>query len=115
MPIHDQGYRRYGGRRMPGGRAWSVIAKAGVRTLLSRRAFVGLLLVSWIPFLVRCVQIYASTNLPQAAFLAPDARMFRQFLEQQDVFLFFITVYAGAGLIAGTAAPTRCRSISRCH
>src|SRR5207247_2490770 len=39
-------------------------------------------------------------SLPQAAFLAPDARMFRQFLEQQEVFLFFITVYAGAGLIA---------------
>jgi ABC-2 type transport system permease protein len=26
--------------------------------------------------------------------------MFRQYLEQQEVFLFFITVYAGAGLIA---------------
>jgi ABC-2 type transport system permease protein len=26
--------------------------------------------------------------------------MFRQFLEQQDIFLFFITVYAGTGLIA---------------
>src|SRR5207249_10438089 len=49
---------------------------------------------------VRAVQIYAATNLPQAAFLAPDTRMFRQFLEQQEVFLFFITVYAGAGLIA---------------
>ena len=43
--------------------------------------------------------MYAATNLPQAAFLA-DARTFRQFLEQQEVFLFFITVYAGAGLIA---------------
>jgi len=100
MPIHDQGYRRYGGQRAPAGRAWSVIAKAGVRTLLSKRAFIGLLLLSWVPFLVRAVQIYAATNLPQAAFLAPDTRMFRQFLEQQEVFLFFITVYAGAGLIA---------------
>jgi ABC-2 type transport system permease protein len=100
MPIHDQGYRRYGGQRAPAGRAWSVIAKAGVRTLLSKRAFIALLLLSWIPFLVRAVQIYAATNLPQAAFLAPDTRMFRQFLEQQEVFLFFITVYAGAGLIA---------------
>jgi ABC-2 type transport system permease protein len=100
MPIHDQGYRRYGGHRTPAGRAWAVIAKAGVRTLLSKRAFIGLLLLSWIPFLVRAVQIYAATNLPQASFLTPDARMFRQFLEQQEVFLFFITVYAGAGLIA---------------
>jgi ABC-2 type transport system permease protein len=100
MPIHDQGYRRYGGVRAPHGRSWAVIAKAGVRTLLGKRAFIGLLLVAWLPFFVRAVQIYAAANLPQAAFLAPDARMFRQFLEQQEVFLFFITVYAGAGLIA---------------
>lgn len=99
-PIHDQGYRRYGGDRAPAGRAWSVITKAGVRTLLSKRAFIGLLLLSWIPFVVRAVQVYAATNVPQASFLAPDARMFRQFLEQQEVFLFFITVYAGSGLIA---------------
>ena len=100
MPIHDQGYRRYSGTRAQAGHAWLVIAQAGVRTLLARRAFIGLLLLSWVPFLVRAVQIYAATNLPQARFLAPDARMFRTFLEQQEVFLFFITVYAGTGLIA---------------
>jgi len=99
-PIHDQGYRRYAGQRTAPGRAWSVIARAGIRTLLSRRAFIGLLLMAWLPFVVRTVQIYAAASLPQASFLAPDARMFRQFLEQQEVFLFFITVYAGAGLIA---------------
>ena len=48
-PIHDQGYRRYGGTRAPSGRAWSVIAKAGVRTLLGKRAFIGLLLIICIP------------------------------------------------------------------
>ena len=100
MPIHDQGYRRYSGTRAQAGHAWLVIAQAGVRTLLAKRAFLGLLLLSWVPFLVRAVQIYAATNLPQAQFLAPDARMFRNFLEQQEVFLFFITVYAGTGLIA---------------
>src|SRR5690348_3596350 len=100
MPIHDQGYRRFTGTRAAPGRAWSVIAKAGLRTMFGKKTFRGLLLVSWFPFFVRAVQIYAAANLPQAAFLAPDARMFRQFLEQQQVFLFFITVYAGAGLIA---------------
>jgi ABC-2 type transport system permease protein len=100
MPIHDQGYRRYTGLRAAPGRAWAVIAKAGVRTMLSKRAFIGLLLVSWVPFIVRAVQIYAAANLPQARFLAPDGRMFRQFLDQQEPFLFFITVYAGSGLIA---------------
>jgi ABC-type transport system involved in multi-copper enzyme maturation permease subunit len=100
MPIHDQGYRRYGGHRAPPGHAWAVIARAGIRTLLSRRAFIALLLLAWVPFLVRAVQIYAATNIPQATFLAPDVAMFRRFLEIQEVFLFFITVYAGAGLIA---------------
>ncbi len=100
MPIHDQGYRRYAGRRVPAGRAWAVIARAGVRSLLARRPFIALLLVAWFPFFVRAVQIYAATNLPQATFLAPDAAMFRQFLEQQQLFMFFIAIYAGAGLIA---------------
>jgi ABC-2 type transport system permease protein len=100
VPIHDQGYRRYAGTRAAPGRAWSVIAKAGIRTMLGRRPFLGLLLVAWVPFFVRAVLIYLSTSLPQAAFLAADARTFRQFLEMQQVFMFFITVYAGAGLIA---------------
>ena len=100
MPIHDQGYRRYGGRRAPRGHAWAVIASAGVRTMLAKRAFLGLLLLSLLPFFARAVQIYLASNLPQAAFLAPTPEMFRQFLEQQEIWVFFITVYAGAGLIA---------------
>ena len=99
-PIHDQGYHRYAGERLPLGRAWAVIAKTGVRALLKKRAFLGLLLLAWFPFFVRAVQIYAAANLPQAAFLAPTPELFRQFLEQQEIFLFFVTVYAGAGLIA---------------
>jgi ABC-2 type transport system permease protein len=100
MPIHDQGYRRYGGTRAPRGQAWTVITRAGLRTMLAKRAFLGLLLVSWFPFFVRAVQIYAAANLPQAQFLAPTAETFRQFLDQQSTFVFFVTVYVGAGLIA---------------
>ena len=100
MPIHDQSYRRYGGRRAPVGRAWAVIAGAGIRTLFGKRAFLGLLLVAWFPFFVRVVQIYAAANLPQAAFLALTGETFRQFLDQQQFFVFVITVYVGAGLIA---------------
>jgi ABC-2 type transport system permease protein len=77
-----------------------VITRAGLRTMLAKRTFLGLLLVSWFPFFVRAVQIYAAANLPQARFLAPTAETFRQFLDQQSTFVFFVTVYAGAGLIA---------------
>src|SRR5437867_167232 len=100
MPIHDQGYRRYGGGKAPRGQAWTVITRAGVRTMLAKRTFLGLLLLSWFPFFVRAVQIYAAANLPQAQFLAPTAETFRQFLDQQSTFVFFVTVYVGAGLIA---------------
>ena len=100
MPIHDQGYRRYRGERRPRGQAWAVIAKAGVRTFLSRRAFLGLLLVAWFPCFVRVVQFYAAASFPQAAFLRATPETFRQFLTQQGIFVFFVTVYVGAGLIA---------------
>ena len=100
MPIHDQGYRRYTGVRRPPGRGWAIIAGAAIRSLIRRRVFIGLLIGAWIPFVVRAVQIWASTNLPQVTFLAADPLMFRRFLEQQEIFFFFMTVYAGAGLIA---------------
>ncbi|OLB63324.1 MAG: hypothetical protein AUI11_01920 [Acidobacteria bacterium 13_2_20CM_2_66_4] len=90
----------YGGDKAPRGQAWMVIARNGIRHMLGKRAFLGLLLLSWFPFFVRAVQIYAAANLPQAAFLAPTPETFRQFLDQQQIFVFFVTVYVGAGLIA---------------
>jgi len=100
MPIHDQGYRRYGGGKSRG-QGWLVIARSGIRNVIGKRIFLGLLLVAWIPFFVRTVvQIYAPANIPQAGFLALKAETFRDFLDQQGIFVFFITVYVGAGLIA---------------
>ncbi len=100
MPIHDQSYRRYRGERAPEGRAWTVIATAGIKTMLAKRKFLGLLLIAWLPFIVRAVQMYIAANFPQASMLAPTSETFRQFLEQQGVFTFFITIFTGAGLIA---------------
>jgi len=100
MPIHDQGYRRYGGQKARTGTGWTVIARAGIRNQFGKRAFLGLMLMSWLPFFVRTVQIYAAANLPQAQFLALTGETFRQFLDQQQIFVFFITVYVGSGLIA---------------
>jgi ABC-2 type transport system permease protein len=100
MPIHDQGYRRYGGTKAPLGQGWMVIARAGIRSMFAKRIFLGLLLIAWAPFVVRSVAFYFAVNLPQAAILAPSADTFRQFLDQQAIFVFFVTVYVGAGLIA---------------
>lgn len=100
MPIHDQSYRHYAGTKERPGRAWTVIAKAGILSMIRKRTFLGLLLFAWIPFIVRAVQIYISANFAQVAMLAPTADTFRQFIDQQGVFVFFVTIYVGAGLIA---------------
>jgi ABC-type transport system involved in multi-copper enzyme maturation permease subunit len=100
MPIHDQSYRRYRGGKSRPGQAWTVIARAGIMNMVRKRAFLGLLLFAWIPFLVRAVQLYVATNFPQAAMLAPTAETFREFLDQQEFFVFVVTIYVGAGLIA---------------
>jgi ABC-2 type transport system permease protein len=100
VPIHDQGYHRYKGERDRAGAAWQVIAMAGIRGVLAKRKFLGLLLVAWGPFLVRAVQVYVAANFQQASFLQPKGETFREFLDQQGIFVFFITIYVGAGLIA---------------
>jgi ABC-type transport system involved in multi-copper enzyme maturation permease subunit len=101
MPIHDQSYRRYGGGKTTPGGAWQVIAAAGIKTMLRKRAFLGLLLFAWGPFIVRAIQIYITTNYAQvASTFGVTAQTFRDFLAQQDFFVFIVTIYVGAGLIA---------------
>jgi ABC-type transport system involved in multi-copper enzyme maturation permease subunit len=98
MPIHDQGYRRYAGRRAAHGNAWWVIARQHMLTALKYRPFVILLLLSWAPFVVRAVQIYVSTY-QQAAILQPTPRTYRDFLDFQSICVFLVTI-SMAGLIA---------------
>ena len=40
------------------------------------------------------------TTIAQASFLAPTGETFREFLDQQGIWVFFVTIYVGAGLIA---------------
>ena len=111
MPIHDQGYRRYGGRKAPRGQGWAVILRAGIRTFLAKRAFMGLLLMAWVRFLIESVRIYFATNVSQVAanlppagqsLLAVNAQTFHDMLDSWfvNLIMFLITVYVGAGLIA---------------
>jgi ABC-2 type transport system permease protein len=101
-PIHDQSYRRYQGHRQPLGQAWTVITWAGIRSMLARKVFLALLVFSWIPFIVRTVQIYVVTMYPTVAQAVPvNVGMFQAFIDQQGIFVFFVTIYVGSGLIAG--------------
>ena len=100
MPIHDQGYRHYQGQRAPHGGAWWVIARSHIGTALQTRSFRFLLIAAWAPFVVRAVQVYvSSTNLPVAEFIATTPETFRDFLSQQRLFVFLVTI-GQAGLIA---------------
>ena len=85
---------------MPRGRTWQVIARAGIVARLRERRFLALMLVAWLLFLVRAVQLYVGTTIARASFFAPSEETFHSFLDQQRLFVFFITIYAGAGLIA---------------
>jgi ABC-2 type transport system permease protein len=103
MPIHRERYRRReSGIDLRGG-AWAVIAANGLRALVKKRAFLFLMILSWIPVIVRGVQIWAAANVPgmsQIGMLAISPSTFRDFLNQQEPLVFFITVYVGSGLIA---------------
>jgi ABC-2 type transport system permease protein len=101
VPIHDQSYRHYGGSRQPAARAWLVIARSGIKQFLRRRPMIGILFGSWIQLMVRLAMFYVAESYTQAqALLGPSAQGFRQFLEQQNFFVFLIAVYVGSGLIA---------------
>ena len=100
MPVHDQSYRRYAGRRNEPGAAWLVIAAAGIRTLLGRKLFLAVMLAAWGQFFVRAVMFYLSANFPTMNVLAPSVETFRQFFDIQEIFVLFVTVYVGSGLIA---------------
>ncbi len=99
MPIHDQGYRRYGGLRTRG-RAWLVMFKSGVLGMFQNRKWIVLMIASWIQFVVRGVQFYIAANFSQAQIVAPSAATFRDFFDKQDLFVFIVTVTLGAVLIA---------------
>jgi len=113
VPIHDQSYRRYSGERERQGRAWTVIAGTGIKNMLGKRKFLGLLIVAWLPFVVRAVMMYFAANFPQMSMIAPSPESFRQFLDQQGIWTFFITIFTGAAWSRTTCVRTPCRSTCR--
>jgi ABC-2 type transport system permease protein len=101
VPIYEQTYRRYEAREpLRAVRFWPITREA-LRIILARRAFLALLAGSWIPFIVRVVQIYVVTRFPEAGRILPvDGRLFGEFLNQQIVFTLLLSIFGGAGLIA---------------
>jgi ABC-type transport system involved in multi-copper enzyme maturation permease subunit len=100
MPIHDQGYRRYEGKRVPVGHAWWTMARMHLVTAFKRRWFVMLLFAGWIQFFVMALIVVAPVLFPQLAEITSTTpQTFRDFLTRQQFFVFIITIVLG-GLIA---------------
>jgi hypothetical protein len=101
MPIYDQGYRRYEARGpLSRVRFWPITREA-LRLLLARRAFLFLVLASFVPFIWRVIQIYVVTRFPEAGRMLPiDGRLFGEFLNWQIWFAFLLSVFGASGLVA---------------
>ena len=101
MPIYEQSYRKHDARApLRKARFWPITREA-LRLILLRRAFLVLIGVSLLPFIVRAVQIYVVTRFPEAGKVLPvDGRLFGEFLNQQIAMTIILSVFGGAGLIA---------------
>jgi ABC-type transport system involved in multi-copper enzyme maturation permease subunit len=101
MPIYDQGYRHYEARGpLHQIRFWPITREA-LRLILAKRAFLGLLAVSFLPFVVRVIQIYIVTRFPEAGRVLPiDGRLFGEFLNQQIGFTVLLSIFGASGLVA---------------
>jgi ABC-2 type transport system permease protein len=106
MPIYEASYLSWEGSVLGKPRTWLVIARTGIR-LVWKKVMAGIIFAATIPFLVRTVQIYLASQIPEEGDLAlldsvikVDATLFMNFMRDQMFILFVILVYCGAGLIA---------------
>jgi ABC-2 type transport system permease protein len=65
---------------------------------LKTRPFIMLLIFSWVPFVARGVQIYLASSFQQVSMLAATAQTFREFLDQQGLFVFLVTIALGGAM-----------------
>ncbi len=101
MPIYEQGYRRYEAREaLRSVRFWP-ITREGLSLILSKRAFLLLFGVAWLPFVACVVWVLVVTKVPQfQAALPIDGRLYGQFLAMQGFWTLLFSVFGGAGLVA---------------
>jgi ABC-2 type transport system permease protein len=101
VPIYQQGYRPYQARGpLRGVRFWPITREA-LRLILARRAFLGLLVLSWLPFFGFVIYIYGVTRFGEAGRLLPmDGRLFAQVFDWQLPLALLLSTFGGAGLVA---------------
>jgi ABC-type transport system involved in multi-copper enzyme maturation permease subunit len=99
--IYEQHYRRLDASIPLRTQRWIPIAREGLKALFSRRAYLALISIAWLPVFVRLVQVYFTTRFPEARRVIPvDDKLFFDFLGQQMPWMLLMSAYSGAGLIA---------------
>lgn len=99
--IYEQHYRRLDASIPLRAQRWIPIAREGLKALFSRRAYLALIAIAWLPVFGRLVQVYFTTRFPEARRVVPvDDKLFFDFLAQQMPWMLLMSAYAGAGLIA---------------
>jgi len=106
MPVYDRGYTHWEpseGRAWP---AWWVIARRGIAEPLRRRWLLMLMLLGWIPAIVKGGIIYFKLKAGDIADLlgggwtSIEPEGFLAFIEGQRFFVFVFLAIVGAGLVA---------------
>jgi ABC-type transport system involved in multi-copper enzyme maturation permease subunit len=105
VPIYEQAYRKYEARAaLRKARFWPITREA-LRLILGKRAFLGLLVLGWLPFLGFVIYVWALTQFGQAAegmatALPRGGAVFAQFFKWQMLLGLLLTTFGGAGLVA---------------
>lgn len=108
MPIYEQTYRPWEGALEPNPRTWWVIARTGIQ-LLMRKGMVVFLFFAYIPFFIRAGIVFIIVRygdkleiIQKFKGLKIDADFYFNSLSDfwARVFVIFICIFVGAGLIA---------------
>lgn len=105
MPVYEQTYRRYEAREpLRTVRFWPITREA-LRLLLSKWAFLGLVVLCWLPFLGFAIYVWARTQFGQiadgmASALPSGGAVFSTYFAFQVRLALLLTTFGGAGLVA---------------
>lgn len=105
MPVYERGYQHW----QPSGRRaappWWVIARRGILEPLRSRRFLFLIVLAWIPAVVKGVMLYFSYRAGRLAELiggswtSVAAPGFFAYLQRQDGFVLIVSAIVGANLV----------------
>jgi len=106
MPVYDRGYTHWEPSAARAWPAWWVIARRGIAEPLKRRWLLMLMLLGWIPAIVKGGIIYFKLKAGDLADLlgggwtSIEPEGFLAFIEGQRFFVFVFLAIVGAGLVA---------------